>query len=243
MPCLATLDELRRHLGLRAGEIDDNARLLAVLAAASAELERDCGRHFEPRFAALPHKLEAADDLLSLGDDLLILSALADSSGVIPLAVVERLPAEGPAALLRLNNGWNFTGEVIVTGWWGWHDEPAALWASTSQAISDDPLTAEATLITVADTAAFSAGQLLRAGAEIVRVQAVHSAPDQLVAARGQQGTLAVSHAQGTVIDIYAPPPDVRDLLLRRAAWLARRSEPLPADLRTPALRWRRERV
>lgn len=243
MPCLATLNELRRHLGLRADETGDDARLLAVLEAASADLERDCGRHFEPRLATLVHNPEAADVLLSLDDDLLALTALADHNGSIPPEAVERLPAEGPAALLRLNDGWSFTREVAVTGWWGWHDEPGALWAATGQTVSDNPLPADTVLITVVDSAAFSPGQLLRAGAEIVRVRAVHSGPQQIAVMRGQQGTAAASHAQGTAIDTYAPPPDVRDLLLRRAAWLTRHNEPLPDVLRTPALRWRRDRI
>jgi hypothetical protein len=60
---------------------------------------------------------------------------------------------------------------------------------------------------------------------------------------RGQHGTAAASHAQGAPIQSYSAPPDVRDLVLRRAAWLTRRPEPVPDLMRAPALRWRRERV
>jgi hypothetical protein len=243
MPCLATLDDLRRHLGLRADETSDDDRLLTALEAASADFERDCGRRFEPRFAIHVHLLATAVDLLSLRDDLLVLTALADAGGLIPLAEVERLPAQGPAALLRLTTGRAFTGAVIVTGWWGWHDDPAALWTPTGQTIRDQPLAASASRLTVLDCAAFSPGQLLQADGEVMRVRALDPALQQIVVARGQQGTIAAAHAQGTALNAFAPPPDIVDLVLRRAAWLARRAEPLPDSLRAPALRWRRERV
>ena len=243
MPCLATLDELRRHLGLRADETDDDPRLLAAIDAASADLERDCGRRFEPRFAVIGHTLEAADDALSLSDDLLVLTALTDEHGPIPLDTVNRVPAQGPAALLRLTGGRSFAGEVEASGWWGWHDDPAAMWTPTGMATADDPLHADSALVTVTDASAFSPAHLLRIEAELVRVQSVDTALHQLTVLRAQQGTDAASHAQGAAIDAYAPPPNVRDHVLRRAAWLARRSEPLPDSLRTPALRWRRDRV
>jgi hypothetical protein len=243
MPCLATLGDLRRHLGLRADETSDDARLLTALEAASADFERDCGRQFEPRFAALVHPLADASDWLSLRDDLLVPTELADAGGPISLAHVERHPAQGPAALLRLAAGRAFSGAVTVTGWWGWHDDPAALWTPTGQTVRDQPLTTSATRLTVTDSAAFSPGQLLQAEAEVLRVRALDPALQQLVVARGQQGTAAATHAQNTALSAFAPPPDIVDLVLRRTAWLARHAEPLPASLRDAALRWRRERI
>lgn len=243
MPILATLDDLRRHLGLRADETADDARLLICIETASADLERECGRHFEPRFATLTHRLDKPGEVLSLADDLLELTALVDGGGAVPLAMIERIPECGPAALLRLAAGlWFAAGTVAVTGWWGWHDDPAALWQPTGQTVLDDPLTASATILTLADSSALSPGHLLRLDDELVRIQTVEPAA-QVALRRGQHGTEAVSHPSGTPVEACAPPPDVRDLVLRWAAWLARRAEPLPDALRVPALRWRRERV
>lgn len=244
MPVLATLDDLRRHLGLRAGETSDDDRLLTVLEAASAELERDCGRHFEPRFATVTHWPGKASATLSLTDDLLELTALTDAGGALPLEAVTRIPAEGPAALLRLADGLRYmAGPVTVTGWWGWHDDPAALWMATGLTVQDDPLHDASDQLMVSSFGALSPGQLLRVNGEALRVIAVPPAPGPITVERGLCGTEAASHAQGAAIACYAPPPDVRDLALRRAAWLARRAEPLPDTLRQPALRWRRERV
>ncbi|MBL8147674.1 MAG: phage gp6-like head-tail connector protein [Anaerolineae bacterium] len=244
MSTLATLAELHRHLGLRADETSDDDRLLTALEAASADLERECGRRFEPRLAAITHTDVQSGDTLSLADDLLELTGLYDAGGAIPLEAVTRIPADGPAALLRLAEGLYFmAGEVTVTGWWGWHDDPAALWAATGQTVQDDPLQAAADQVTVAEPAAFSPGQLLRLNAEVLRVAVVPSTPGPIYVLRAQCGTEAASHAQGTGIESCAPSPDVRDLVLRRAAWLARRAEPLPDALRQPARRWRRERV
>ena len=244
MSTLATLAELRRHLGLRADETSDDDRLLTVLEAASAELERECGRRFEPRLASITHIISQSTDTLSLADDLLELTALYDAGGAIPLEAVTRIPADSPAALLRLAEGLYFmAGEVTVTGWWGWNDDPAALWAATGQTVQDDPLQAAADQVTVAEPAAFSPGQLLRLDSEVLRVTVVPATPGPIHVLRAQCGTEAASHSQGTGIESCAPPPDVRDLVLRWAAWLTRRAEPLPDALRQPARRWRRERV
>lgn len=244
MPVLATLDDLRRHLGLRADETADDDRLLAVLEAASAELERECGRRFEPRLAVMAHEVEEASDTLTLADDLLTLTALTDAGGAIPLETVTRIPADGPAALLRLADGLYFmAGTVTVTGWWGWHDDPAALWTASGQTVQDDPLQAASDQVNVADVTPFSPGQLLRIEDEVLRVTAVAPAPGPLHVLRGQCGSEAASHVQGTAIEDWSVPADVRDLVLRRAAWLARHAEPLPDALRAPARRWRRERV
>ncbi len=243
MPVLATLDDLRRHLGLRADETADDARLLICIETASVDLERDCGRRFEPHFATLTHRLDKADEMLSLADDLLELTALADGGGPIPLDMVERIPETGPAALLRLADGLWFAADMVaVSGWWGWHDDPAALWQPTGQSVQNDPLSAASSVLTLTDASAISPGHLLRLDGELVRVLAVEPA-GQVNLRRGQQGTEAALHPLGAPVDVFAPPPDVRDLALRRAAWLARRAEPLPEALRAPALRWRRERV
>jgi hypothetical protein len=244
MTCLATLDDLRRHLGLRADETADDARLYAVLESASAGFERACGRAFEPRFAARSHSLAAASDTLSLADDLLSLTALADAGGVLPLEAVERIPADGPAALLRLTGGLRFlSGPVVVTGWWGWQDAPAAWSVPTGQTVQDAPLQSASTQLTVGSVATFSPGCLLRIDNELLRVTVVPTTPGPLTVVRGLNGTTAVAHPQGTPIQVCLPPPDVRDLVLRRAAWLTRRAEPLPDSLEAPALRWRRDRV
>lgn len=244
MSTLATLAELRRHLGLRADETSDDERLLTVLEAASAELERECGRRFEPRLAAITHTISQSTNTLSLADDLLELIGLYDAGGAIPLETVTRIPADGPAALLRLVEGLHFmAGEVAVTGWWGWHDDPPALWDATGQTVQDDPLQAASDQMAVAAITTFSPGQLLRLNGEVLRVTAVPSTPGPIHVLRAQCGTEAASHSQGTAIETCAPPPDLRDLVLRRAAWLTRRAEPLPDALRQPARRWRRERV
>jgi hypothetical protein len=244
MNTIATVDDLRRFLGLTPGDTTDDVRLRAALRAATAAVERECGRRFTPRSAARIHatnRLLRADEL-PLDDDLLALYALADSAGPIALELVELLPTRGPAHTLRLRQGRAFAvGGAIVTGLWGWHDDPPAAWRSSSDEVQDNPLTMTASIIQVIDAdgsdAAFEAprfqeGALLRIDEEYLRVVRVDAAANVLHVRRGQAGTQPNAHARGTPIDVYQPPAEARDLVLRWAAWLLRQSGPLPAELR-----------
>lgn len=247
MYTLSTLHRLRQRLGLAADDTADDARLLEALNMASAQIERAAERHFTPRRQAIRHSLSSSLELL-LDDDLLELIALTNGDGSpIPLSNVLLLPSDGPASILRLTGSsafvWNDTPliAVTVTGIWGWHDRWGDAWRDSADAVQDNPLTASATTLTVADAGGtdsmgeqprFQVGHLLKIEDEYLSVLAVNAATNTLTVRRGANGTTAASHAQNTPVSVYQPPADVTALVLRRAAWLYKEPDNpgFPAD-------------
>ena len=240
MYTLCALHPLRQRFGLAASDTADDARLLAALQMATAQVERAAERRFVPRRAAIRHSITGGVELL-LDDDLLALTALTNGDGTaIPLATALLLPADSPAGMIRLTGGsafhWTETplNAVTVSGVWGWHDRWGAAWHRSADTVRDNPLAANATTITVADADGvdslgemprFQVGQLLQIEDEYLWVLAVDTAANTLSVQRGANGTTAAAHALDTAVSIYQPPADVAALVLRRAAWLYREAD------------------
>jgi len=246
MYVLNTLYALRARLGLAASETSDDARLLAALQAAAAQIERAAGRRFCPRRASLQHTIHYPTELI-LDDDLLELTTLANGDGsTIPLSNVILLPDDAPAGGLLLMGGSSFVWTqtpvqaITVTGIWGWHDRWAAAWRDSSDTVQNNPLSSSATTITVTnaggadstgETPRFQVGHLLKIESEYLRVLAVNTTSNVLTVLRGMNGTSAAAHAQNTPIYTYQPPADVAAIALRWASWFYR--EPDSAALAT----------
>lgn len=244
MHTLATPRALRLHLGLDPADSADDARLSHTLQAASAHLERLAGRRFSPRRQFIAHYTDRqrAGTLL-LRADLLALLGLADavSGQPVPLESIICLPGgDGPHYGLRRADGGALPASLWVEGIWGWHDRWPEAWAASGDAVQDDPLAADARTIAVQDadgpgggghSPRFQAGQLVRAGAEYLRLLAVDSEANTLTALRGVSGTVAAAHSGQPAIDVYRPAPDVELLCLRWAAWLYREPDAAPGAL------------
>ncbi len=240
MYTLATLHQLRQRLGLSAADTGDDARLLAALQAASAQIEHLAGRRFSPRVATLEHDVNPrhATELL-LADDLLQIDTITngDGSSIDPLDVVT-LPEsalDGPISVLRLTGGqfftWNETPlrAIRISGVWGWHDRWTRAWRSSADTVQNNPLSSTASTVTVSDadgadahtqTPRFQVGHLLRIEDEYLRVLAVNTSTNVLTVLRGVNGTTAAAHNQNTAIDIFQPALEVEMLCLRWALWL-----------------------
>jgi len=238
----ATLTQFRTRLGLPAGDAETDARLLAALRQATAQIDRFTARRFAP---AVQTRRYAFHDPHSLRLDLDLLELLALTNGdgqAIPAEAALLLPeGDGPkhALLLQPAAGiWFMPGEnpaaaIAVRGIWGTHDA----WPEAWRASGDAPaaaLDAAASQIAVGDADGadaagvaprFQAGQLLRLGDEYLHVTAVDAATDTLSVIRGVRGTTAASHAGGAALDIYLPPEDVVALCLRWAAWLYQQAD------------------
>lgn len=258
MRMLATIHELRLHLGMETSDTSSDARLRAALEAATAAIERAAGRSFIPQRATLAHDVQLNDLCeIALREDLLTLETLLNGDGqALDLARVLHLPGA-----LRLTGGACFTFDetplraVQVAGLWGTHDDWAHAFRDSGDSVQD-ALNATTTSFYVssaegADTLRimprFQAGQLLRIGDELLWLLALDAGTNTLYVQRGAQGTSASEHAPGTPIFIYQPARDVQQLCLRWAAWLYR--EPDAAQLAEPfaladALAyWQRARV
>lgn len=234
----ATLTQLRQRLSIPDGDTADDGRLLVALRQATAQIDRYTVRRFAPVVQTRRYDYQSPYSL-RLDIDLLELLALTNGDGTaLDLSAAELLPTgDGPksAILLDVGAGAPFTYGLVpdaaiqVRGIWGWHDVWSQAWQDSSDAVADDPLSADASTVTVSDadgadaageSPRFQVGQLLRIADEYLHVTAVDAAANTLSAIRGVRGTTAASHAQGTPIEVYRPPLDVQALCLRWAVWL-----------------------
>jgi hypothetical protein len=85
-------------------------------------------------------------------------------------------------------------------------------------------------------TPRFQVGQIVQIESEYLSILAVNTATNVLTVQRGQHGTTAVTHAQGSAISIYQPPRAVENLCLRVAAWLYREPNTVNGTAMPPML-------
>ena len=245
MYTIATLEDLRRHLYLGDDDSGSDDALLRALGEASHLIESATLRRYCPRVETLEVKPDRSNpSALILPDDLLELRAVSDDGGAIDLADLVALPRHGdePASILQLKQGAAFrlghspAGSVSVNGLWGWHDRWSAAWRDSGDQVSDNAMSAHATLIGVADSNGadedggrprFHVGHLLRIDGEYLRVTAIDRAANRLTVLRGIGGTRATAHLREASIETFAPAPAIRDLSLRYAEVMLKSVGPL----------------
>ncbi len=253
MYTIATLYDLRRHLGLGSAETEADPDLLRKLEEASQLIESLTQRRYCPRLETLAATPDSRDlRQLFLPDDLLELHAVRDAGGLIDLNDIQLLPddADAPASVMQLVNGRQFQAgadgarSIAITGIWGWHDRWRQAWRDSRDSVQSSSLSASATLISVSDIAGadetgfsprFQVGQLLRINSETLRVAGVDEQNQRLTVLRGVQGATAAAHPLGATIEIYAPSLPIRDLTLRYAE-LMLKSQSLLAEEPSPLL-------
>lgn len=266
MNILASLYDIRQHLGLASGDTADDGALLKALIDASYRIESIAQRRFSPYQATLTQSINAQEATeLILSADLLELTSISNGDGnSIDLVDVTLFPghADVPAGVIRLINGVGFVYDespyhaVSITGIWGFHDRWTEAWRASADTLADNPLSDNATSLSVTDadgvddyqlSPRFQVGQLLRIESEYLRVTAVDSDTNTLTVLRGVNGTTAASHTQGTAIEIYHPIPAVRDVCIQYAEWLfkfpALLDPEIESTLRNMLGAWMRVRV
>jgi hypothetical protein len=242
MNIYATLTDARRHLDLSSAQTGDDDLLLALLGAASRLIEAYAGRRFYPVRQTVTYSYDDPA-LLLLHDDLLALNSLTNGDGSALSASVYHLHPAGAAVkssvlLDRTQAVFTHDGDpvdaITVDGTWGFHPDWGNAWASSGDSVQDNPLSSSATALTVSDADApestgygqrFAVGQLIRIDSEYLHVLAVNTSTNTLTVARGVNGTTAASHTQGTTIDRYCPPEDIRQVCLRVAMWLYKQQD------------------
>ncbi|NDJ77552.1 MAG: hypothetical protein GYB65_14970 [Chloroflexi bacterium] len=242
MNVYATHDELRRYLGLTSAQTGDDDLLLMLLHTASRLIEGYTGRYFYPQRATRVFSCEHPAHL-ALDRDLLVLFTLTNGDGsTLPAESYHLLPGNAPVkasiALDRTQAVFVHPGDPVhaihVEGTWGFHPRWQEAWAASGDSVQNDPLDTAATTLTVNDAdgldptgywARFAVGHLLRIGDEYLAVTAVDAGTNTLTVTRGANGTTPAAHAQGTAINVYRPPDDVRQVCLRVAAWLYKQKD------------------
>lgn len=136
---------------------------------------------------------------------------------------------------------WFPTGQkaIKVTGIWAYTLARADMFYSSTDTVENNPLAADGLAITVNDadgidafgnSPRFSRGQLLRIESEWVEVADVNTSTNVITVARGRNGTTAAAHAQNTPIDIFSPPPPVKQALIIQAIHQFKRGQAAYGD-------------
>ncbi|MCY3778919.1 MAG: hypothetical protein OXG78_01295 [Chloroflexi bacterium] len=258
MYTIATLDDLRRRLGLSETDADSDQDLLHSLQEASHLIESLTQRRYCPRLQSRTVPLgRTAPRLLILPDDLLELRAVNDAGGEMDLDRFLRLPEDPnmPASILHLARGVTFRLDasapraVTIEGIWGWHDRWTQAWVDSGDTVRDSALSETGVTVTVNDSAGsdadgnsprFQAGHLLRIKDEYLRVTAVDRQNHHLTVQRGAQGTLASTHRRGATIETYSPSLPIRDLTVRYAELMMKSHGPLADEPSSLLSRMRR---
>ncbi|MEO0561878.1 MAG: hypothetical protein AAF125_07185, partial [Chloroflexota bacterium] len=233
---IANVHQLKRHIGIPPDTTIDDDRLFAVLQAATTALEGETRRALTPQMRAIVHvPLPGQPREIVLRDDLLTLTGMTDAVGDVPFVELSTHPEVGPASLVRRADLPFIYGAdgVTVTGIWGYHNNPNAMWATTGDSLTA-AVTATSTTFTVTDadapmsdgqTPRFAVGQLLRVADEFILVMAVDTVANSLTVERAVNGTTAAAHTSGTALDAYRPPYDITASVLMLAAWLYRQPD------------------
>ncbi len=236
--CYATLTAFRDRQGLAASDTADDARMLAKLRGATAQIERYTGRTFLPVIASRRFDWQAAKTLLFRGLDLLELTSITngDDTDVDPSAIITLGGINGPIVGVELDLSKAFfvyqttkTRALTVVGVWGWHDDYTNAWKPSGDSIPVGGVTGSATSFTVASVSGadgwnlsprFQPGQLLKVDTEYMHLVAANSAANTLTVVRGVNGSNAAPHNAGAAISVYVPPADIAEVALRWAGWL-----------------------
>jgi len=238
----ATLADLRRYLGLTSAQTSDDDLLLMLLGAASRLIEGHAARQFYPTRQTRAYTVEDPALLLLHGDLLHVYSLTNGDGSAIPTAAYHLEPAgeavKSSILLDRTQAVFTHDGDpveaIAVEGTWGCHPGWPEAWLESGDSVQDDPLAASATALPVTDAdapgptgygARFAVGQLIRIEEEYLPVLAINTSTNTLTVGRAANGTAAASHDQGTAIDIYRPPEDVRQACLRVASWLYKQKD------------------
>lgn len=206
----------------------DDALLLSLIAAASAEFARETGRVCVPYYAARlfdapMHRPYALD----VDEDLLEVTALTNGDGaavaanVIQLRPLNAYPkwriALQPSGGVSFGYADDPGGAIRVQGWWGYAPHYESAWRATGIGVPGGGMTSGTISLNMGATDGFEIGQYLRVDDEIVRVTGRDAAAITLV--RGEQGTTAASHSAGAALRIFDVLPDVAHAVTEMAAY------------------------
>lgn len=240
---LITLETAKRMLKIGTSDTADDARIQRIIRSATGYIAMYTGRWFVPEretrvFDARGEFVQAT--LLNVRADLLAVESLTNGDGTtITPGQIALQPRNGYpkwAVELRPNAGITFVytddwmGALEVDGWWGYHDHYDRAWIDTRDTVQNNPLTAGATTITVADAdglnelgrTRFEVLLYLQLGDEVVQVTAINTSTNVLTVARGALGTTAAAHNAATVIRSYQPMADVEHACAALVAWFYR---------------------
>jgi hypothetical protein len=255
----ATLHQVRQYLGI--APTTDDSRLIRFVNEAVRAIDERQKRRYDARLETRYFDVPCKDlggignyntgryttlDYLRLDDDLLEVTELRNGDGTIIAAAdyvlepynrsvkhkIQLLPSAGVGWATSVSG--DLRKALAVTGYWGFHTRYADAFENSLDAVQNNPLTANATTVTVSDADGvaidgslqrFQAGQMWRIGDELVYCAAVNNAGNTCNIVRGYNGAAPAEHAQGTPIYIYRPMDNIVAAATRLVAWRYRQKD------------------
>jgi hypothetical protein len=216
-PTLTTFERVKRQIDTT--ETSDDDLIKDFIRLASGDIAGATRRCFVPYKDAYTYPLQQASVLLPIGD-LLSPITVTDGQGEVELSNIRLIERNiYPAYGMELVNGSNWRsstsdddGEITITGWWGFNENPAKMWKLRTSL--DGALDEDDEEIIVADSTKLRTLDYLKIGDEIMQIVsiAVSDAPDPvhtLVVERGEMGTDAASHDHEAGIYQYQQKHDI----------------------------------
>lgn len=250
-----TLAQLRFQLGIKDSDTGDDPLLRWLLGQSESWLNKQMGRrHCDPRRQARVYSGDYQKVLLD--DDLQALISVTNGDGTTVAGSEYYLdPAnEWPKFALALNDysavAWlpltatgSYRNALTFDGVWFYHNAPSEAWADTLDTVQDDPLAADATVLSVAnaDGAAadsllprFQVDNLLRFGSaetgEYANVVAVDTVGNTVTLQRAVAGTTAAAHLQDTPIYVFRPWGNIQAAMARVTTFSFRSKDGKPTE-------------
>lgn len=228
----ALLSEFKAHITppnqtLRPDYPDDN-EIEDLLQSAARRVDDILGRVFYPRIQTMAY--DAPDEnIIKFGDDLLSLTTLTNGdSTVLTSSDYILMPANSyPKHSIKLrdtsayywttNSAGSIEQVVTALGYWGYHEQYATrAWVNAG-------VLGAAMTDTTSLTATLTGGTLNTFGGEVIKVDnelmiTTHAEPTSLaVLSRGDNGSTAATHLISSVVYVWRPMVDIKQLTLEVA--------------------------
>lgn len=207
-----TPDRVKRQIDTDLSTDDD--LIIDFIRQASADIIASAGRTFVPYYAAEQFNFQSSPLLYLNGRDLLTLVSTTDGIGTVNPDNLRLIGAgRFPAFALELinNDYWRFasgcdTTYITVTGWWGYHINPAKMWklkTALAEAIDE-----EVEAFDVADSSELKVLDYLKVGDEMMQILAIDD--PELTVERGMMGTTAAAHDDEADVYQYQQKSDIQ---------------------------------
>jgi hypothetical protein len=225
----ATTAEFKTYMTARGHDLAtdtmDDSIIEDILEATSRDIDKITDdKTFYPRVETRVYnrprdrQLDLDDDLLEVitltnGDDTEISSSdylLIDANASPKYAI--RLKRASSVFWLSDSNA-NSEQVIDVLAFWGFHEDFAQrAWSVGSTLNESAELSAADTTLTVTSGTLFKVDQLIKIENEIIRITSIST--NDLKVVRGENGSTAVTHDDGTTIYIWNTQPDIQDACL-----------------------------
>jgi hypothetical protein len=219
-----TLSELRTFTAPQDTSVDavDDAVLESLIEGASRLIDDLTGRKYYPRVEThyFSHPENTESRLLFFDDDLLAVSSVLNGDDVaitaynlLPKNVSPKyglLLKETSGVSWQLDSSGNSEFVIEVSGTWGFHSAYATQALKTGSTLNEGgTLNATDLTFTVTAGSPFEKGNLILAGTEWMCIKGVVG-EDLTVIQRGENGSTAATHADGSTIYIWQYEQDIK---------------------------------